>query len=132
MQWAPGPAAGFSAADPWLPPVSDDPELTVERQRADPGSVLNLFRSLIRLRREVPALAVGAYRPLPGPSDVLSFERWHPAGSVRVHLNFGSSAREIDLEEWRRVLFSTNGRPTEEGDAGRLSLGPGEGVITAR
>ena len=62
MQWRVGPHGRFSAVEPWYPLASEDPGLTVERQRGDPGSLLHLFRALVRLRRERPALAVGAYR----------------------------------------------------------------------
>ena len=80
MQWSSEPHAGFSSVEPWLPVASSDPALTVERQRDDPASVLSLFRSLILMRRDIPALAVGTYRSLPAPAGVFSFERGHPDG----------------------------------------------------
>ncbi|MFI7541884.1 alpha-amylase family glycosyl hydrolase [Actinoplanes sp. NPDC049599] len=59
MQWAAGPTAGFSAADPerlYLPvdPAPDRP--TVAAQEGDPGSTLTLVRELVALRRATPAL----------------------------------------------------------------------------
>jgi alpha-glucosidase len=129
MPWTTGPNAGFSAIEPWFPLASDDPALTVERQRDDPGSLLNLFRALIRLRRDRPALAVGAYRSLPAADDVLSFERWHPEGAVHVHLNLGPSPRDIDLRGGR-VLLSTAGPLAERAAGGPiLALGGYEGVV---
>jgi alpha-glucosidase len=127
MQWSGDRHAGFSTSEPWLPLASEDPGLTVERQRAEPGSVLNLFRSLVRLRREVPALAVGGYRSLTAPADVFSFERIHPDGAVQVHLNFGAAPRELELPASAAVLLSTAG---ESRVADRvLSLRAYEGVI---
>ena len=125
MPWTTGPNGGFSAVEPWYPIASDDQALTVERQRADPGSLLHLFRALIRLRRERPALAVGAYRSLLAPEDVLSFERWHPDVAVHVHLNLGPSPRQIDLAGGR-VVLSTAG-PTAP--APKVTLGGYEGVV---
>ena len=132
MQWSPTRNGGFSDVEPWLPLASDEPELTVERQRDDPSSVLNLFRSLIRLRREIPALAVGAYRSLPAPPDVFSFERQHPDGSVEVHLNFGDRPREVELAGPRRIVLSTvdPARNLELGGTS-LTLLPYEGVLAA-
>ena len=129
MLWTTGPNGGFSTAEPWLPLASDDPALTVERQRDDPGSLLSLFRALIRLRCERPALAVGAYRSLPAAENVLAFERWHPEGAIHVHLNLGPSSREIDLGGGR-VLLSTAG-PVADQTSERpiLSLGGYEGVV---
>jgi alpha-glucosidase len=125
MPWTTGPNGGFSAVEPWYPLASDDPALTVEHQRADPGSLLHLFRALIRLRRERPALAVGAYRSLPSREDVLSFERWHPDGSVQVHMNLGPSLRQIDLAGGR-VVLSTAGPIAP---AANVTLRGYEGVI---
>jgi alpha-glucosidase len=128
MQWSPGPASGFSSAEPWLPLARADPELTVDRQRGDPASLLHLVRSLIGLRREHPALAVGAYRSIPSPADVMSFERLHPAGVIRVHLNFGDAAREIDTHGFETVLLSTG---PDAGGGPRIRLEPNAGLIVA-
>ena len=130
MQWSPAPHGGFSDVEPWLPLASDEPNLTVERQRDDPTSVLHLFRSLIGLRRKIPALAVGAYRSLPAPPDVFSFERQHPEGSVEAHLNFAARAREVELAGPRRIVLSTAASTPSAGvRETRLTLQPYEGVL---
>jgi alpha-glucosidase len=129
MQWAPGPHAGFSEVEPWLPIASDDPGLTVERQRTDPSSVLSHFRALVYLRKELPALSVGSYRSLPAPQDVFSFERQHPGGNVRVHLNFGEAMRDIERSPSAEVVLSTAAEAKIEDD--RLTLRGYEGVIVA-
>jgi alpha-glucosidase len=88
---------------------------------------LSLFRSLVRLRRETPALAVGAYRSLPAPTDVFSFERTHPEGAVQIHLNFGDEQREIEPPGGAEVLLSTI--PGDGAVATKLRLY--EGVIVS-
>jgi alpha-glucosidase len=128
MQWSSGPNAGFSTAEPWVPIASNDSALTVEGQRDDPASALSLFRSLVRLRRETPALAVGAYRSLPAPTDVFSYERTHPHGAaVQVHLNFGDEQRAIEPRGGTEILLSTI--PGDGAVATRLR--PYEGVIVS-
>jgi alpha-glucosidase len=129
MQWAVAPHAGFSIVEPWLPIASDDPELTVERQRADPGSVLSHFRALVRLRKEIAALAVGGYRSLPSPAHVFSFERRHPDGNVRIHLNLGDEPRDVEVATSSEILLSTAG--DAKVDSRRLTLRGYEGVIVA-
>jgi alpha-glucosidase len=130
MQWSTAPYGGFSHVQPWLPLASEDPELTVERQRADIRSVLHLVRSLIRLRKELPALAVGSYTSIPSSPDVFSFERRHPDGAVEVHLNFGDDPREVSLRAPRTMLLSTlGGRHSATGESDRLTLQAREGVI---
>ena len=128
MQWSSGPNAGFSTVEPWVPIASNDPALTVEGQRDDSASMLSLFRSLVRLRRETPALAVGAYRSLPAPTEVFSYERTHPDGAaVQVHLNFGDEHREIEPPGGAEVLLSTI--PGAGAVATRLR--PYEGVVVS-
>jgi alpha-glucosidase len=127
MQWTPGLHAGFSETEPWLPLASEDTELTVERQREDPGSVLCFVQALIDLRRRTQALSIGSYRSLPAPDDVFTFDRWHPDGAVQVHLNFSDGTREVVLPRSGRVLLSTAGAAADTST--RLTLRPYEGVI---
>jgi maltose alpha-D-glucosyltransferase/alpha-amylase len=68
MQWDDGRNAGFSDAAKdrlYLPIDPNKNRPNVKRQTGDPGSLLNLVRKLIALRRSSPALqAVGALIPL--------------------------------------------------------------------
>ena len=130
MQWSPGPHAGFSRVEPWLPLASDDPAFTVERQRESPDSVLNFVRALIHLRRRTDALSIGTYRSLPAPPDVFSFERGHPDGAVQVHLNFGDREQEIGVPLESRMLLSTAGaKAMDAPDTPRVVMQPWEGMI---
>jgi alpha-glucosidase len=130
MQWSPAPFGGFSEVPPWLPLASDDPQLTIESQREMPGSTLNFVRALIQLRKRMPALSIGAYRSLPAPPGVFSFERWHPDGVVQVHLNFEKEAREVQIPSPCELLLSTIGAGTRGVlDPPRFTLQAHEGVI---
>jgi alpha-amylase len=64
MQWSAGANAGFSAGTPWEPVNGDYEQKNVALQTADPASLLSLYRDLIHLRLEHPALQVGDYRPV--------------------------------------------------------------------
>jgi alpha-glucosidase len=70
MQWDAGENGGFTTGNPWLPPV-DPQERNVEAQRTDPGSLLNLYRGLIELRRSLG----GEFRLLDAADGVVAFER---------------------------------------------------------
>ena len=70
MQWDASPAGGFTTGDPWLPPI-DPAERNVEAQRGDPGSLLELYRTLIALRR---GLGDG-FRLVDAEPGVVAFER---------------------------------------------------------
>ncbi|MEU0384679.1 glycoside hydrolase family 13 protein [Streptomyces chartreusis] len=71
------PPFGFSAngAAPWLPQPEDWKSYTAEAGQADPTSMLQLYRSALRLRRSNPGLAGEEFRWLDSPDGTLLFER---------------------------------------------------------
>ena len=85
------PNAGFSAAEPWLPMVDDAGAWSVDAQRADPDSMLQLHRRLLALRRASPALHRGAWTPIPpaagSPAGLVAYDRTHGDERFRVLLN---------------------------------------------
>jgi alpha-glucosidase len=100
MQWDADDSAGFSSPQiqPWLPLTADHRERNVDAQDKDPASELNLFRQLVRLRRESPALAHGSYRAVvAGDHDLLVYVREHQDERDLVALNFASEPRSLDL-----------------------------------
>jgi alpha-amylase len=73
MQWSAAPNAGFTRGTPWHPPRAGWETGNVAAQEADPASLLNHYRRLIRLRSGSPALATGDWVPL---------ESSHPAAAA--------------------------------------------------
>ncbi|GAA4814935.1 glycoside hydrolase family 13 protein [Tomitella cavernea] len=71
------PPYGFSpdgaAVPPWLPQPDDWAPRTAAAQDGDPSSMLELYRTALRLRRTLPADA--PLRWLPAPDGVLHFSR---------------------------------------------------------
>lgn len=98
MRWTASADGGFSAGAPWMPPSTEDPSVSVQAQRADPGSVLAAYREAIALRAAWPALATGDARVVAGlPSAVLAVWRTVPgAEPVLVLANLG--ARDVALD----------------------------------
>ncbi|AWN38637.1 alpha-amylase family glycosyl hydrolase [Methylobacterium radiodurans] len=135
MQWEAAPQAGFSTAEPWLPLSADHETRNVECLQDVPGSILTLYRHLLALRREHPALAVGSYRTVPlGLPDLFAYDRADGDTLLRVILNLGDAARTIPMpadETWRVLLSSRPGRRGERA-AAELSLGGAEGLILQR
>ncbi|NEC26398.1 glycoside hydrolase family 13 protein [Streptomyces sp. SID8111] len=69
---------GFGAGDePWLPQPATWASYAVDRQSADPGSMLTLYRRALRLRRSEDGFGDGPLTWLPAPRDVLAFARPH-------------------------------------------------------
>jgi glycosidase len=60
MQWTgDSPSVGFSTMEPWRPASEDYPQVNVALQTDDPNSLLSLYRDLIHLRNDHPALRTG-------------------------------------------------------------------------
>jgi alpha-glucosidase len=68
MQWDAG--GGFTTGEPWLPLI-DPEERNVEAQRGDLGSLLELYRRLIAVRRELGE----GFRLLEAEPGVVAYER---------------------------------------------------------
>ena len=129
MRWSPEPGAGFTTGEPWLPIGPAVETLNVASQQRDPGSILALYRALLRLRRSEPLLRTGTYEPLRGGSAVLAFRRTAPGQSLLVALNLGGERQELDLPTGGRMLLSTHLDRSGLQEAGKLPLRPQEGVL---
>ena len=93
MQWRPGHGTGFTTGTPWQNAQPDSQTTTVEAQDADSGSLLNLYRTLIHLRKSNDALAVGRLVPLStGSATVTAYLRREGDRAVLVVANLGDAA----------------------------------------
>ena len=103
MQWDDSTYAGFSAIKPWLPVHPNYRTRNVEAQQADPDSMLNFTRSLIKLRREKPALHNGDFTLLTErPKDALAYLRQTPEQTILVALNFKNRPVSVEnIPTWK-------------------------------
>jgi alpha-glucosidase len=73
------PPFGFepagAVAEPWLPQPKDWRDLTVAAQTGAPGSMLELYRAALSIRKSEPALGDGPMSWLPSAPGVLAFVR---------------------------------------------------------
>ena len=92
MPWTSGTNAGFTgAARPWEPLQPGHAQRNVAAQQADPDSLLNHYRRLVRLRQAEPALAAGEVRLLEtGRADVIAWERRAAGRRVTVVANLST------------------------------------------
>ena len=123
MAWDGSPHAGFSNADPWLPLHDDWRTRNVAAQEENSGSMLSLYRDLLRLRRSEPALSIGSFQ-LAGSADyVLAYERRYGESRILIALNLTGTERPISVPPGQ-LLLSTLGTAPPSG-----WLRPDEGVI---
>jgi alpha-glucosidase len=98
-----GPSYGFGVNGSWLPQPPGWGEYSVQSQRDDPNSMLELYRRLLRLHRELPALGEGEMHWLStAGADVLAFTR-EPEFACVVNLG----AVPTDLPDHSRVLVTS-------------------------
>jgi len=135
MQWSPQPNAGFSAPDTphlWLPLAPDYCEVNVERQLADPTSLLSLYRRLLAYRQASPALKLGSYHPLDGvPEDCYLYSRQSAGQQLLVALNFAAREQRLSLPGLAGAAIVVSTYLDREGaiGAGELNLRANEGLI---
>jgi len=136
MQWSPAPNAGFSAPNVrelWLPLASDYEEFNVERQLAEPRSILDLYRRLLRYRKSSPALQWGGYQPVDGAPDACYVFLRHAQGRGRilVVLNFSAEEQRVVLPALGEGTIAVSTHLDREGAVSldELVLREDEGVI---
>lgn len=102
---------GFTSAVPWLPVGSGNLARAVDRQEADPTSLLNLTRSLLQLRRSSPALRWGDFEVLEAGVSVLAARRSYGGQTVNIAINMGAKAAAWPavLPAGGAVLAAVNG-----------------------
>ncbi|OBK25176.1 alpha-amylase [Mycobacterium asiaticum] len=92
------PPFGFSTnADTWLPMPADWAPLTVEKQAADPGSMLSFFQRALELRRGRSEFAGHQIDWLTVPSGALAFRR--RGGGLVCVLNAGTGPMALPSDE---------------------------------
>jgi alpha-glucosidase len=127
MQWSPGPGAGFTSpgVEPWLP-RGDAARRNVADQQADPGSVLNLTRDLIRWRRST-SLRDGTYRTVSCREGLWVWER---GDDLTVAANLSSEVAKLQVSD-QDVLIGTARKRDGSRLGGMVRLGPWEGLVLA-
>jgi alpha-glucosidase len=102
MQWSNSANGGFSPAEvtTWLPVHPNYAQgVNVEEQMANPKSLLHFYRTLIRLRRDTPALIEGEYQPLDETAeDYFAFLRRTDEQEILVVLNFSDTAHTLSFD----------------------------------
>ncbi|NLU70195.1 glycoside hydrolase family 13 protein [Streptomyces sp. HNM0574] len=110
-----GPSLGFGDGGSWLPQPGGWGELSVEAQTGDPGSTLELYRTALRLRRQLPGLGDGSMEWADAPEGVLGLAR----PGFRCLLN--TLGEQVALPSPGRLLLASSA-PAEDG--GQVLLAP--------
>lgn len=111
VQWSAGPNAGFTEGTPWFGVNPNYTEINVEAQEADPDSLLNFYRKLLKFRRDNAVALYGDYREyMPESKDFYVYERRYGSERLLVICSFSDELKRFDapadvwLEEWSYVM----------------------------
>jgi alpha-glucosidase len=127
IPWTGHVGYGWGTEDPWLPWPPDASTRNAEAQRADPSSILHLYRRALAERRASPALQVGTWTPLPAPEGALAYER-HREDDRRVTIvNFTSGPLVVPVAGNLRVAVASDGEG--EGEPYGGTLAPDQALI---
>ncbi|MGO6495214.1 alpha,alpha-phosphotrehalase [Streptococcus pneumoniae] len=96
MQWDASENAGFSTGTPWLKAGKSYKDINVENEIQ--GPIFTFYQDLIRLRKEMPIISEGSYKPaFEDSKQVYAFERQFEDQKLLVLNNFYAKEVEIDL-----------------------------------
>lgn len=96
MQWDASENAGFSTGTPWLKVGKSYKDINVENEIK--GLIFTFYQDLIRLRKEMPIISEGNYKPaFEDSKQVYAFERQFEDQKLLVLNNFYAKEVEIDL-----------------------------------
>lgn len=91
MQWNDDQNAGFSSAAPWLAVNENHKTLHIDEQEKRPDSVLNYFRSMIRLRKNNLTLIYGSFELVDeNNKQLFAYSRQLENEKLLVVLNFSN------------------------------------------
>ena len=136
MQWSDQHNAGFSPAGgdpPWLPVNPNYRQANVAAALQQPESLLNLYRQLLRYRKNTQALQVGAYIPIDAaPGNCFAFKRalaGTPVHYVLLNFSAGEQIVNLTLSGTGKVGLSTYLDRDEALDFSSIHLREFEGLI---
>jgi alpha-glucosidase len=130
MQWDDSLNAGFSKAKPWLPVPPNYTTINVKAELADPNSLFNWYKAVIRLKKTNDALANGDNIMLDKSNpSVLSWIRASGNNRVLVVVNFTAQPQTVNLStpdvpaKSLTTLLKTPGA-TDPTNISKIDLGP--------
>jgi glycosidase len=111
MPWEGGPRAGFTTGEPWIRLNPDYPSVNVEAQAGEEDSVLEHYRRLIRLRREVAVFAEGDFEELSAESELIGgYRRRLGDDLATVWCNFSRGTVALPDPVEGEILLDPTGR----------------------
>ena len=111
VQWSAEENAGFTSGTPWFYVNENYKEVNVAQQEDDENSVLNFYRKVIKLRRELPCVKDGVYKEYNKCSSALYiYSRENEKQKILVVCSFSENSQQwkapagFDLNTAEQIL----------------------------
>ena len=133
MQWSDEKNAGFTEGTPWIQVEENYDKINVEAEEKDEDSILNFYRTLIRLRKEMPVISEGSIKFQETENKaVLAYTRIKENQKLTVICNL---KKETVEEKWKATKtfqkVISNYKEAPEIQNGKIVLRPFELLVTA-
>lgn len=100
MQWDDSANAGFTSGKPWICPPANYKTINVAAEMKEEDSILNFYKKLIRLRKELPVISEGKIRFAYNEEErVIGYCRYDDRDKLLVLCNFTAEKIELALPE---------------------------------
>lgn len=100
MQWDASPNAGFTTGTPWIRVNPNYMDINVKMAVEDENSILNYYKKLIRLRKEIPVIVYAEYIPiLEEDEQIYAYIRTWKDERLLIILNFYGQTTVFNLPE---------------------------------
>ncbi|WP_299312575.1 alpha-glucosidase [uncultured Aquimarina sp.] len=99
VQWSDEINGGFSGEEPWLKANPNYKDINVENQDKDSDSILNFYRSLLKIRKKHDVFVHGDFEEIEFNNPKLYiYKKKFGEDQIMVMLNFNSSEESFDAE----------------------------------
>ena len=103
----------------------------MEALRADPSSILHLYRRLLAARRACPALRTGSWAARPAPNGVLAYRRTAADGgdTRTILINFTGTSVRVPVSRAAEAIVEVASDGAGEGLPYNGTLAPDQALI---
>ncbi len=106
MQWDDSLNAGFSTGEPWLIVNPNYSQINVEKSLSDPQSIYHFYKKIISLKKDIPALCYGEFKPLVTNGSIMAFLRTFGEEEYTIILNMSKKPQKNPLFLRGEVIIS--------------------------
>ncbi|MGY3793941.1 alpha-glucosidase [Aquimarina sp. 433] len=131
VQWNDEINGGFSIVDPWLKANPNSDVINVKHQENDPNSILNFYRSLLKIRKQHDVFVFGEFEEIEFNSpNLYIYKKTLENRSIIVALNFTESDQVFKtsgvVNEYKVLINNYADLHSKEND---LILRPYQGLV---